>query len=86
LDKKEELIRIAQENQSKHAKGAPILSQTEAEQQLTQAKTEIDKVTSDSPTKGSFGDVSSFAERAKPYVEKIIKGAKIALTILGMFI
>ena len=79
LDKEDAIKKIVEKSRQI---GAPILAPTQIEKELQDAKSEIAAL----PKKGTFNDISSFASKAKPYVEKIIKGAKIALTVLGMFV
>ena len=56
------------------------------ERELTEAKSEIETAKQDSSTQETFSTVSGFVAKAKPYVEKIIKGANIALKLMALFI
>jgi hypothetical protein len=83
IEKGKDLVDKAEEHRKA---GKNIPEKSELEKELTEAKSEIESARDDSTTGANFNNISSFAARAKPYVEKIVKGAKIALGIMALFV
>jgi hypothetical protein len=83
LDKKDQITDIV--NQRRQT-GHNVPPEPEVDSVLKQAKDEIASAKQNTTVNQTFDSISNFATKAKPYVEKIIKGAKIALTVMGMFV
>jgi hypothetical protein len=76
LDKENDIKAIADE---KRAKGVSVSTPPEIERSLKEAKDEVASVTHEGTGEETFSDITSFAGRATPYVEKIIKAANIVV-------
>lgn len=83
LDNAEQIKKIA--NEKRTAKAA-IESPDEVENNIRAAKDEIQSALQLKPSSEPISTISNFVVKVRPYAEKIIKAAKIALSIIAIFI
>ncbi len=83
LDNAEQIKKVANE---KRTAGDPIEPPDEIENNIKAAKSEIESALQSKLGDQPTSTISNFVAKVRPYTEKIIKAAKIALSIIAIFI